>query len=52
LSIEFTFFIHNYIFGIFQRLHTSKEHEGTGIGLAVVKEATLQLGGAGGTRSG
>jgi light-regulated signal transduction histidine kinase (bacteriophytochrome) len=33
------------VFGIFQRLHTDKEFEGTGIGLAVVKKAAQELGG-------
>ena len=33
------------VFGIFQRLHTDKEFEGTGIGLAVVKKAAMELGG-------
>jgi hypothetical protein len=34
------------IFGIFQRLHTSKKYEGTGIGLAVVQKAAQEMGGA------
>jgi PAS domain S-box-containing protein len=36
---------HKQIFGIFQRLQTSREYDGTGIGLAVVKKAVTELGG-------
>jgi PAS domain S-box-containing protein len=34
------------IFGLFERLHTFEEYQGTGIGLAVVKKCTDKLGGS------
>ena len=33
------------IFQVFERLHTAREYEGTGIGLVIVKNAVSRLGG-------
>jgi len=39
------------LFGLFERMHSSKEYEGTGIGLAIVRKALEKMGGQVGVES-
>ena len=42
---------HGRIFGLFERLHTEKEYEGTGMGLTIVRKAAERMGGRAGFES-
>ena len=42
---------HSRIFGLFERLHTDREYEGTGIGLAIVRKAVERMRGTVGLQS-
>lgn len=42
---------HDKLFGVFQRLHSTKVYPGTGIGLAIVKQAVQRMGGEVGVES-
>jgi PAS domain S-box-containing protein len=42
---------HSRIFGLFERLHTDREYEGTGIGLAIVRKAVERMHGTVGLQS-
>jgi signal transduction histidine kinase len=42
---------HNRLFGMFERVHQSKNYEGTGIGLAIVRKAVEKMGGQVGVKS-
>jgi signal transduction histidine kinase len=39
------------IFGIFERVHSAREYEGTGIGLAIVRKSVERMGGDVGVQS-
>lgn len=44
-------YAHSRLFSLFTRLHGADDYEGTGIGLAIVREATLRMGGNVGVES-